>query len=171
MASPDMHTPLRHVSGPPAMVVPRRENPRFGWCRRTEPARLTIQRDERRLERSAVPLSDNEQQILRQIEQQLEADQRFAQAVSSSGLYRPSVRRVRWAALGAVVSLVAMVAALQVHFAASFAGFLAMLACVLVIERELRRMGKVGMSDIMGTLRDTRDQARKMREKFGRDVN
>ena len=118
-----------------------------------------------------MQLSDNEQQILRQIEQQLEADQRFAQAVSSSGLYRPSVRRVRWAALGAVVSLVAMVAALQVHFAASFAGFLAMLACVLVIERELRRMGKVGMRDIMGTLRETRDQARKMREKFGRDVN
>lgn len=148
-----------------------RETRRFGWCRSGEPARLALQQDERRLERSAVPLSDNEQQILRQIEQQLEADQRFAQAVSSSGLYRPSVRRVRWAALGAVVSLIGMVAALQVHFAASFAGFLAMLACVLVIERELRRMGKVGMRDIMGTLRETRDQARKMREKFGRDVN
>lgn len=148
-----------------------RENRRFGWCRSGEPARLTLQQDDQRLERSAMPLSDNEQQILRQIEQQLEADQRFAQAVSSSGLYRPSVRRVRWAVLGAVVSLIGMVAALQVHFAASFAGFLAMLACVLVIERELRRMGKVGMRDIMGTLRETRDQARKMREKFGRDVN
>jgi hypothetical protein len=82
----------------------------------------------------SVPLSDNEQQILRQIEAQLESDERFAQAVSPSGLYRPAVKKVRWAALGAVASLALVFVGLQFHFAAGFAGFALMLLCVLVIE-------------------------------------
>ena len=44
-----------------------------------------------------MPLSEEEQRILRQIEEQLQSDQRFANAVSSSGLYRHSARTLRWA--------------------------------------------------------------------------
>ena len=118
---------------------------------------------------STVPLSDNEQHILRQIEAQLESDERFAQAVSSSGLYRPGVRRVRWAALGAVLSLGLVFVGLQFHFTAGFAGFALMLGCVLIIERELRSMGKVGVRDLSAALRTTRDNARKMRDQMGRE--
>lgn len=120
-------------------------------------------------EEPPVPLSDNEQQILRQIEAQLESDERFAQAVSPSGLYRPAVRRVRWAVLGAVLSLGLVFVGLQFHFTAGFAGFVLMLACVLVIERELRSMGKAGVRDLSAVLRTTRENARKMRDQMGRE--
>lgn len=116
-----------------------------------------------------VPLSDNEQQILRQIEAQLESDERFAQAVSPSGLYRPAVKKVRLAAIGAVASLALVFVGLQFHFAAGFAGFVFMLGCVLVIERELRAVGKVGLSDFGTMLKTTRENAKQMRDKMGRD--
>lgn len=116
-----------------------------------------------------VPLSEEEIQKLREIEAQLESDERFVQAVSPSGLYRPAARKVRWAALGAVLSLGLVFVGLQFHFSAGFAGFALMLACVLVIERELRAMGKVGVRDLNVMLRSTRDQAKQLRNKMGRE--
>jgi hypothetical protein len=116
-----------------------------------------------------VPLSDEEIQKLREIEAQLESDERFVQAVSPSGLYRPAVKKVRWAVLGAVASLALVIVGLQFHFAAGFAGFALMLACVLVIERELRTMGKVGVRDLTSMLRTTREQAKQLRDKMGRE--
>lgn len=115
-----------------------------------------------------VALSDNEQRILRQIEEQLETDTRFAQAVSPAGLYRHSARTVRWAVLGVLVSLVATVALLQVHFMLAFVGFLGMLFFVLVIERQLRAIGKAGIQDIAATIRTSRLNAQNIREKFSR---
>lgn len=115
-----------------------------------------------------VALSDNEQRILRQIEEQLETDQRFAQAVSPSGLYRHSARKVRWAILGILISLVATVALLQIHYMLAFVGFLGMLFFVLVIERQLRAIGKAGIQDIAATLRTSRLNAQNIREKFSR---
>ena len=44
-----------------------------------------------------MPLSDNERQILAQIEHDLKEDEKFAQAVSSKGLYRHSARTAWWA--------------------------------------------------------------------------
>jgi len=115
-----------------------------------------------------VALSDNEQRILRQIEEQLETDQRFAQAVSPSGLYRHSARTVRWAVLGILASLVATIALLQIHYMLAFVGFLGMLFFVLVIERQLRAIGKAGIQDIAATIRTSRLNAQSIREKFSR---
>ena len=115
-----------------------------------------------------MPLSEDEQRILRQIEESLGTDERFAQAVSPSGLYRHSARKVRWAIFGAVVSLVATIGLLQVHFMLAFVGFLGMLACVLVIERQLRAIGKAGMQDIAATIKSSRLNAQSIREKFTR---
>ena len=50
-------------------------------------------------------LSDDEQRILRQIEEELQNDTRFADAVSPSGLYRHSAKLVRWSIAGLVVCL------------------------------------------------------------------
>ena len=116
-----------------------------------------------------VGLSDDEQRILREIEQQLETDERFAQAVSPSGLYRHSVRTVRWAILGVGAGLVITVAALQVHFLASFVGFLTMLLCGLVIERQVRLMGKAGVQDLAQTLRQPRFASARFRSRPERD--
>ncbi|MCE2855204.1 MAG: DUF3040 domain-containing protein [Ilumatobacteraceae bacterium] len=116
-----------------------------------------------------VGLSDDEQRILREIEQQLETDERFAQAVSPSGLYRHSVRTVRWAILGVGAGLVITVAALQVHFLVSFVGFLTMLLCGLVIERQVRLMGKAGVQDLAQTLRQPRFASARFRSRPERD--
>ena len=53
-----------------------------------------------------MALSEDEQRILRQIEQELQNDSKFAQAVSPSGLYTHSAKTVRLAAIGLVLGLV-----------------------------------------------------------------
>jgi len=103
-----------------------------------------------------VPLSDEEQRILREIETQLKTDEKFASAVSSSGLYRHSAKRVWWSLLGILVSLVAVIASLQIHFLIAFAAFGAMLGFALVIERQVRLMGRAGVQDLAQTIRKPR---------------
>lgn len=95
-----------------------------------------------------MALSDDEQRILREIEDQLKSDEKFASAVSSSGLYRHSARRVWWSSLGMLASLIGIVVALQVHYLLAFAAFVAMLGCALVIERQLRLIGRAGVQDL-----------------------
>lgn len=116
-----------------------------------------------------VPLSDDEQRILRQIEEQLQSDQRFAQMASPAGMYRQSAKTVRWALAGAVVGLFVTVIALQFHFLLAFCGFLIMLGCALVIERQLRAIGKVGVQDLAASLRNSRINAARIRDRFPRD--
>ena len=109
-----------------------------------------------------MPLSDEEQRILREIEAQLKTDEKFAHAVSSSGLYRHSARRVWWSSLGMLVSLVAVVVSLSIHFLVAFAAFIVMLGCALMIERQLRLIGRAGVQDLAQTIR-------RPRVKFPRD--
>ena len=106
-----------------------------------------------------VALSDDEQRILRQIEQELESDAKFAQAVSPSGLYLHSARTVRWAVLGLVLSVAMLVVALQVHFLLAFAVFIGMLALLAIIERNARAIGRAGFQDVAGALRKARASA------------
>ena len=106
-----------------------------------------------------MALSDDEQRILRQIEQELENDVKFAQAVSPSGLYLHSARTVRWAVLGLVLSVAILVVALQVHFLLAFAVFIGMLALLAIIERNARAIGRAGFQDVAGALRKARASA------------
>ena len=106
-----------------------------------------------------MALSDDEQRILRQIEQELQNDSKFAQAVSPSGLYTHSVRTVRWAIVGLIASLAVLIVLLQVHFIAAFAVFIAMVALLAIIERNARAMGKAGIQDVAGAIRKARTSA------------
>jgi hypothetical protein len=93
-----------------------------------------------------MPLSEDEQRILKQIEEQFyESDPSFAEKVSAPGLYRPALRRARWAVAGLIASLVGLVLLLPVHFLLSFACFLGMLACAFVIEDSARAVGRAGL--------------------------
>ena len=103
-----------------------------------------------------MPLSDEEQRLLREIEAQLQTDEKFANAVSSSGLYRHSARRVWWALVGVLVSLVAVVASLQIHFLIAFGAFVVMMGFALVIERQVRLIGRAGVQDLAQTIRKPR---------------
>ena len=98
-----------------------------------------------------------------------ENGQRFAQLASPAGLYRQSAKTVRWAGLGVVAGLVLTVVTLQIHFLLAFCGFLVMLGCALVIERQLRAIGKVGMQDLTASLRKSRIASTRMRDRFTHD--
>ena len=103
-----------------------------------------------------MALSDDEQRILRQIEQELESDTKFAQAVSPSGLYLHSARTVRWAILGLVVSVALLVVALRVHFLLAFGVFIGMPVLLAIVERNARAICRAGFQDVAGALRKAR---------------
>ena len=103
-----------------------------------------------------MPLSDDEQRILREIEEQLQTDEKFANAVSSSGLYRHSARTVWRSSLGMVLALVAVVATLQIHYLVAFGAFVVMLGFAVSIERQLRMIGRAGVQDFAQNIRRPR---------------
>ena len=97
-----------------------------------------------------MPLSEHEQRILRQIEQQLEQDPTFA----ARG-YRVSRSRVVLLALGLVGAIVVTVLGLSVSFWLAFGAFLLVLALAVGLEREVRllareRLGALPISAWLG---------------------
>ena len=80
-----------------------------------------------------MPLSENEQRILRQIEQQLERDPTF----STRG-YRLPRRRVLMLSLALVGALALTVLMLGVTVWLSLAGFVGSLVMAMLLEREIR---------------------------------
>ena len=90
-----------------------------------------------------MPLSEDEQRILRQIEQELEADPTF----SERG-YRVSRRRLVVLAFGLVAGLVLTVAGLAVSFWLAFAGFVGVLAMAVMLEAEVRVVGREKLGNL-----------------------
>jgi|TARA_B100001142_G_scaffold303470_1_gene330815 hypothetical protein len=100
-----------------------------------------------------VPLSDDEQRILLEIEKEFyDSDPKLAREVGETSLYKHSLRNIKWAVCIGVLGLVGVVASLQIHFAAAFAAFLIMFVCTVVIERNLRKMGKAGLRKVSGSV-------------------
>lgn len=98
-----------------------------------------------------MPLSEEEQNILREIEAQLNAtDPGLVEQVSRTTLYRHSARHIRWAIVGFVAGLVMLVLTFAGNLFASLAAFLLMLACLLVIERNVRKLGRAGIQSLTG---------------------
>ncbi|HEX6425981.1 MAG TPA: DUF3040 domain-containing protein [Acidimicrobiales bacterium] len=123
-----------------------------------------------------MPLSEDEERILQEIAQRFyEDDPTFAREVSETTLYRHTVRRMKWSLVGLVVGAVFLVATLSTSYLVSFAGFLVMLACALVFERNLRKLGRAGLDELTRTvrangLRDALGGAgRRVRDRFRRD--
>jgi hypothetical protein len=123
-----------------------------------------------------MPLSEDEQRILNQIEQQFyESDPAFAQSVSQTTLYRHAFRNIKWAALLFVAGLVFLIATLQVHFAVAFIGFVIMLGAAFIIEKNARKMGRAGLQSVTSSLRGGRlkdtfgGAGERMRNKFKRE--
>jgi hypothetical protein len=124
-----------------------------------------------------MPLSEEEQKILREIEQQLNAtDPDLVEQVSRTTLYRHAARVIKWAALGLIGGLVLLVFTFATNLYVAFAGFLVMLACLLVIERNVRKLGRAGLQSITGGWRAGggirgffSDTGRAWRDRFRRD--
>src|SRR3954451_24272376 len=126
-----------------------------------------------------MPLSEEEQKILREIEQQLNAtDPDLVEQVSRTTLYRHAARVIKWAALGFIGGVVPLVLPFAGNIVVAFLGFLVMLACLLVIERNVRKLGRAGLQTLTGGWRAGGgirgifgDQGRAWRDRFRRDDN
>ncbi|MBN4059545.1 DUF3040 domain-containing protein [Acidimicrobium ferrooxidans] len=127
-----------------------------------------------------MPLSENEQRILQEIEQDFyESDPDFAREVGETTLYRHSWRTIKWALFGVVVGVGLLIAALSFHFVLSFVGFLLIFGSVIIIERNARKLGRAGLAQVTGNIRATSvrdvvggigDKARQRRnDKDGKD--
>jgi len=84
-----------------------------------------------------VPLSEDEQRILREIEEELQQDPQFAQRG-----YRVSRRRSVLLVAGLLAGLALTIAGLSVNFLVAFAGFVIVLVMAVMLEGELRLLGR-----------------------------
>jgi Protein of unknown function (DUF3040) len=123
-----------------------------------------------------MPLSEDEQRILQEIEANLTAtDPRLAQQVSETTLYRHATRAIKWAVLGFVAGLVLLLFTFAGNLILGMIGFLVMLGCLLVIERNVRKMGKAGFESLTSSMRGGAlkgrlgDASRRWRERWRRD--
>lgn len=124
-----------------------------------------------------MPLSEDEQRILREIEEQFyETDPALARAVGSTTLYRHAFRQIKLASLLFLLGVVTLVWSLvSVGYVASFAGFLVMLGAALWIEHNARKLGRAGLQQVTTSmkaagLRDYLGNTRsRLRERFHRE--
>ena len=123
-----------------------------------------------------MPLSEEEQRILSEIERRFYAsDPKTAHQLSTTTLYKHAGRNCKWAAVGFVAGL----ALLLVSFASSLIlgalGFLIMLGSAFVFERNLRKMGRAGWHQWTQTMRTNGVRERmgsvgdRVRDRFKRD--
>ena len=123
-----------------------------------------------------MPLSEDEQRILSEIEQHLYAsDPALAREVSVTTVYRHAGRNLKWAGVFFVVGLVFMVLTFTMSIVLAFAGFLLMLGSAIFSERNLRKMGRGGWHQWTQTMRTNGVRERmgsvgdRMRDRFKRD--
>jgi len=123
-----------------------------------------------------MPLSEDEQRILQEIEAQFYAnDPQLAQQVSETTLYRHSARNIKWAALGFVAGFVILLTSFASSLFFGFVGFLAMLACAFVIVSHVRKMGRAGLESITASVKGKRlknifgDAGNHLRRPFRKD--
>jgi hypothetical protein len=102
-----------------------------------------------------VPLSEDEERILTEIEQHLYAsDPGLARQVGSTTVYTESLRGVRFGIAGMFLGLVLAVVLLPVSFWLSFfVGFGVMLVSAWHFQRNLRRLGKAGLEQATKSLK------------------
>ena len=100
-----------------------------------------------------MPLSEDEQRILREIEANLSVtDPKLVQQVSDTTLYRHAARMIKWAVVGFIAGLILLMTTFTSVLPLGVVGFLVMLFSLLVIERNVRKMGRAGLESIAGPL-------------------
>lgn len=101
-----------------------------------------------------MPLSEDEQRILSEIEDHLyESDPALAREVAQTTIYTHAFRNLKWAFVGFVVGVVLMVVLLSTSFILAFGGFLLMLASLLWFENNARRLGRAGLEQMTQNFR------------------
>ena len=101
-----------------------------------------------------MPLSEDEQRILQQIEAQLyESDPALAREVASTTLYSHAARNLRLSLVAFIVGVAVLVGTLWISFLVAFVGFLIMLASALFFVGNARTLGRVGLEQMTQSVR------------------
>lgn len=105
-----------------------------------------------------MPLSEDEQRILREIEEQLHRDPNFARDLSP--VRQGSRRSLLMAVIGGVVAVAVCVLLLGTSPYLAFVAFLGALAAVVVAERHLRALGDEAMQRVTNLRRNAQQGRR-----------
>jgi hypothetical protein len=123
-----------------------------------------------------VPLSDEEQRILHEIERRFyEHDPEYAKTIESTTLYRALGRNCKWAAVGFVAGLVILVTLFASNVWLGAFGFGVMLVSAIVFVQNMRKMGRAGWQQMTQSVRARNlgealgDTRRRLRDRFKRD--
>ena len=101
-----------------------------------------------------MPLSEDEQRILSEIEQQLyQSDPALARDIADTTVYTHAYRNLKWSLLGFVAGLAVLILTLGTSYLLAFGGFLIMLVSALAVERNARRLGKAGMQQMTQSMK------------------
>lgn len=117
-----------------------------------------------------MPLSEDEQRILQDLERSLyQDDPAFARVVGSDALYRHARRNCRLALAGFVLSLLVLLGTFTSSFALAFVGFIGMVACAAVFVQNTKRIGAAGFKDVAESARarQMEQQVRGARRRLG----
>ena len=123
-----------------------------------------------------MPLSEEEQRILSEIERRFYAsDPKTAHQLSTTTLYSHAGRNCKWAAAGFVAGLVLMILTFTTTLVLGVVGFAIMLGCALAIEHNVRKLGRAGIESLTGSMRNGTfknmlgNASTRWRDRWGRD--
>ena len=121
-----------------------------------------------------MPLSEDEQRILQEIERNFyDSDPAFAREVSTTTLYRHAGRNLKWAGAGFVAGLVILILGFTQSVLLGFVGFLVMVGCAFLFYLNAAKMGRAGLrsvSERTGTITEMLGRRRQqLRQRFRRD--
>ncbi len=112
-----------------------------------------------------MPLSENEQNILDEIERHLhQTDPDLVREVGQATVYGHALSSLRWSVAGVIAGLVIMLGTLQIHFLVAFAGFALMLISGMGLERNFRMMGRAGLNQVSSAIRANTQQNENQRD-------
>ena len=123
-----------------------------------------------------MPLNENEERILHEIEQRFYAhDPDSARRIGSTTLPRYLARNCKWAALGFFAGLVVLVVGFASSWVVGILGFVVMLVSAIALTHNLRRMGQHGLRQLSDSVKGRNfkdafeDAADRFRRRFGSD--
>lgn len=121
-----------------------------------------------------MPLNEEEQRILAEIERQFHAtDPESAKRIESTTLQRYLARNCRWAGLGLLVGLVILLASFATSPILGIFGFLVMVVSAVVLIQNLHKISRLGLEQVsrsigrrnLGQAAD--DFGKRLRRRFG----
>jgi hypothetical protein len=138
--------------------------------------RIPVAENRQRAKRETVPLSEDEQRILSEIERSFyEHDPAFARKASSATLTRRASRNCKLAAAAFVLGLLILLTSFARTFWLGAFGFLIMLGSAFLFVTNVRKLSTPGLQNMAQSVRGRGfgdlfgDQRRRLRERFKRE--